>query len=695
MITPPASRNLPCPCGSGRRYKDCHGSLAAASASGSVSPGVLELLERGRKALAAGDLASAEAHWRQALAADPDNAEANFHLANRQREAGAAREAIAGYERALRGVPGHAGALNNLGLALEAVGESDRALECYKRVLAADPQHPDALGNLANALYDRGEFEVCAGAYDRLFAVRHELPVPIVVRRGVALQKSRRLEEAEAAFREAAKRWPDDPQVLTNLGSLCIEQARYADADSPLARAHELDPTNAYTLSMLAHARAHCCRWDGIDSLFADLQRLLDAQPVEASWNVVPFPLLAMPLPPATLLRASRRWARTFRPKQTPERPPPLAAPDGRLRVGFVSSDFRLHPVAMLMMEAWEKIDRDRIETFGYGILPEDTGAIGQRIRRALEHFADVSADRVEPIAQRIRADGVHILFDLNGYTQNARPELFALRPAPLQINSMGFPGTLGAPWYDYIHVDRFVAPPESQPDYDERFFCMPHAYVPSDTTRAPQGPAPTRDECGLPADAFVFCCFNNAFKILPPVFAVWLRLLDAVPGSVMWLLDANADARTNLQREMARAGIAPERLIFAPKVPNARHVARNAVADLFLDTSPYGAHTTTNDALLAGLPVLTCAGETLASRNPGSQLHAIGLPELVTARSEDYEAQALALARDPQRLSILRARLARNRHTHPLFDMTRYARDLADGLAAIWKDYVDAVASR
>jgi predicted O-linked N-acetylglucosamine transferase (SPINDLY family) len=359
------------------------------------------------------------------------------------------------------------------------------------------------------------------------------------------------------------------------------------------------------------------------------------------------------------------------------------------LRVGFVSSDFRAHPVAMLMMEVWEKIDRDRIEAFAYGILPEDTGVIGRRIRSSFEHFSDVSADSVAAIAQRIRSDGVQILFDLNGFTQNARPAIFAQRPAPLQVNSMGFPGTLGADWYDYIHADRFVAPEEARVHYTERLFHMPHAYVPSDTTRAPHAPAPTREECGLPANAFVFCCFNNAFKILPEVFAVWIRLLRAVPGSILWLLEANAEATANLKRAVERAGIATQRLVFAPRVPNAQHVARNTAADLFLDTSPYGAHTTTNDALLAGLPVLTCAGETLASRNPGSQLHAIGMPELVATSLRDYEALAVALARDPQRLASLRARLARNRATHPLFDMTRYARDLADGLIEIWCRHV------
>ena len=333
-------------------------------------------------------------------------------------------------------------------------------------------------------------------------------------------------------------------------------------------------------------------------------------------------------------------------------------------------------------------IDRGRLEAFAYGILPADNGPVGQRIARSFEHFRDVSAERVSAIVKRIRSDEIAILFDLNGYTQNARPKIFARRPAPLQINSIGFPGTLGADWYDYIHVDGFVAPPETQSGYAERFFLMPHAYVPSDTRRASVGARPTRSSAGLPDKAFVFCCFNNTFKVLPDVFAVWMRLLSAVPGGVLWLLGANDDAAINLRREMKTAGVDPSRLVFAPRVGNAEHLARIALADLFLDTSPYGAHTTTNDALLVGVPVVTCARDTLASRNPGSQLRAIGLPDMVTSTFDEYEALALRLASDPSALASVRARLVENRATYPLFDMARYARDLEDGLLRIWHDY-------
>jgi protein O-GlcNAc transferase len=690
MIGPPVSRNSPCPCGSGKRYKDCHGALNGqapdVTISGEASIGAL--LDRARSTLAAGDRTGALSLWQQILAIDPDHAESLFHLANSRREAGDARAAIAAYDRLLHAAPGHAAGLNNLGLALESAGDRERAFECYQQVLAADPKQPDALGNLANALFDRGEFEASAETYDRLFAIRVELPVPTVVRRGIALQKSRRLDAAEAAFREAARRWPDDPQILTNIGSLCIEQGRYRDADEPLTRALELDSSNAYALSMLAHARAHLCRWDRIDELFAALRNMLDGNSRTGPWRVAPLALHAMPMPPSTLLRAARQWALNFAPAM-PALPPEVhIAPGERPRVGFVSTDFRQHPVAHLMLELWERLRGGRFETFAYGLVPADTGTTGQRIAHAFDRFSDLSAESATAIAQRIRADRVAVLFDLNGYTHNARPEVFAQRPAPVQINSMGFPGSLGADCYDYIHVDPFVAPLAAQQDYAERFFYMPNAYVPSDTSRAPEGPAPSRAACGLPDTGFVFCCFNNAFKILPDVFATWMQLLAALPGSLLWLLASNADAQANLRREAERSGVAGERLIFAPRIPLAEHMARHAVADLFLDTSPYGAHTTTNDALLAGVPVLTCAGTTLASRNPGSQLRAIGLPELVTSTFTEYGGLALDLARNPQRLAPLRTRLARNRRTHPLFDMARYTRDFEDGLGRLWAEH-------
>ncbi|HET9751409.1 MAG TPA: hypothetical protein VFP52_00545, partial [Myxococcales bacterium] len=409
---------------------------------------------------------------------------------------------------------------------------------------------------------------------------------------------------------------------------------------------------------------------------------------VDTQFPCMPFATLAMPLSPLAQLHAAQRWSRTIAREPLPPKPEPSPAKGERLRVAFATWNMRDHPTMHLSLEFWEKIDRSRLEMYAYSLRADDDNPFQRRARAAFEHYADVSQEPVARIAERIREERIAILIDRNGYTLNAREGIFALRPAPIQVNCIGFPGTMGAPWYDYIFTDRFSLPEPLQRFYTERALYMPHMAFPSDTTRLPPGPPPSRAACGLPEHGFVFCCFNTSYKILPEVFAIWMRLLAAVPGSVLWLLATSAEVRTNLRAEAKGAGVDPERLIFAPIVPVGAHVARNAAADLFLDTYPYGAHTTANDALLAGLPVVTCAGETLVSRIAGSQLHAIGLPELVTASFAEYEALALELATRPGLLASLRQRLAANRRTLPLFDMARYARDFEDAMLRIWAEH-------
>jgi predicted O-linked N-acetylglucosamine transferase (SPINDLY family) len=401
----------------------------------------------------------------------------------------------------------------------------------------------------------------------------------------------------------------------------------------------------------------------------------------------MPFATLAMPLSPLAQLHAAQRWSRTVAAGPLPQPPDVSRAPGERLRVAFVNWNMRDHPTMHLSLEFWEKVDRARLEMFAYSLRPGDDNPFERRARGAFEHYADMSQQSVADIAQRIRDDRIAILIDRNGYTLNAREGIFPLRPAPIQINCIGFPGTMGAAWYDYIFTDRFSLPEHLQRFYTERPLYMPHMAFPSDTTRLPPGPPPSRAACGLPEKAFVFCCFNNSFKILPEVFAIWMRVLQAVPGSVLWLLDTSDETKANLRREAAAAGVDAQRLIFAPRVGVGEHVARHAVADLFLDTYPYGAHTTANDALLAGLPLLTCVGDTLVSRIAGSQLLAIGLSELITTNFADYEALALKLATEPALLASHRQRLAANRKTTPLFDMARYARDFEDAMLRIWDE--------
>jgi predicted O-linked N-acetylglucosamine transferase (SPINDLY family) len=510
------------------------------------------------------------------------------------------------------------------------------------------------------------------------------------VRRALEQMRKRNYPGAEASFREAARLAPDDARIHSDIATLCIMQGRHDDAEEPLERALALDPEHAYALVVLTHVRQRHCAWSGLSELHQRIRGLLD-RGGDPRYQFSAFPVLAMPVTAQQQLVAAQCNAAIFAPEVLPPRPRVSVAPGERLRVAFVTANFLDHPTLHLSLEFWERIDRSRLEMFAYSLRPAGDSPLVARARSAFEHFTDVSARSEEEIAARIRADRIGILFDRNGYTTHARERIFALRPAPIQVNCIGFPGTLGAPWYDYVFADRFSLPDRLQPFFTERPLYMPHMTFPSDTTRLPPGPPPSRIACGLPESAFVFCCFNNAYKILPDVFAIWMRLLAAASGSVLWLLETGDQAKANLRREAAAAGIDPARLLFAPRVGFGEHVARNAAADLFVDTYPYGAHTTANDALLAGLPLVTLAGETMVSRIAGSQLNAIGLPELATESFERYEALALELVLRPELLLGYRNRLAANRGMHPLFDMTRYARDFEDAMERVWAEQFDA----
>jgi protein O-GlcNAc transferase len=354
-----------------------------------------------------------------------------------------------------------------------------------------------------------------------------------------------------------------------------------------------------------------------------------------------------------------------------------------RVRLGYLSANFHAHPVAHLIAGLIEHHDRRRFEVMGYGFDEDDGSALRGRLVGAFDRFVDIADTQDQDAARLIHTDDIDIVVDLHGWTPDCRAKILAYRPAAIQVNYLGYPGTSGAEFIDYIIVDRFVVPAEQQPFFSERAVYLPDCYQCNDDKRETAARTPSRRECGLPERGLVFCCFNNSWKLTPLFFDIWMRLLRAVPESVLWLYEANPLVKANLAREAEARGIAPERLVFASRLPQAEHLARHRLADLFLDTLPYNAHTTASDALWAGLPVLTCAGSTFAGRVAGSLLRAVGLDELVTASLEEYEALALQLARDAELLTGLRARLAQNRRSYPLFDTGRYTRHLE---AAYWR---------
>lgn len=655
----------------------CRDALAA-DASEARAWALLGVILRKRDPAAAQDALAA------AIDREPRNADAWFHLGNLHREQRRYSEAIAAYETAAVAAPDNPSVHNNLGLALEGAGDSQRAEAEYRAALARAPGHRQSLGNLAHLLCRLRRYSEALSFCDDYLRRFTDADATVWVDRGICLHHAGDYDNAESSFARAIAIAPDDAIALTNLGSVLVDREDFDRAEVLLAQVVAGDASRLYPASLLAYCRAQLCMWDGLESLHDTLRRALAAGSNDA---INAFAALSMPLSPEQQLRVARRWAQDLVPAAPGTPMASGAPPAGTLRVGYVSSDFRTHATSSLLAEVWERHDRTRIATTAYSIGPAESSALRTRIETAFDRFVECGSESAEEIARQIVEDGVQVLIDLNGYTTHSKSEIFALRPAPVQVSWLGYLGTLGAPWYDYVLADRFAAPPELQRFFTERFLYLPDCYCPSDTQRPVAPVAPSRAACGLPDQVLVFCCFNNSYKILPAVFEVWMRLLARVPGSVLWLSPASATACENLRREAAARGIDRQRLVFAPRVSLPEHLARHVHADLFLDTTPYNAGTTANDALFMGVPVLTCAGDTLASRVAGSQLHAIGLPELITTHLSDYQARALELATDPPRLKRLRDRLADNRSTCPLFDMARFTRALDDLLHAAWEN--------
>jgi predicted O-linked N-acetylglucosamine transferase (SPINDLY family) len=357
------------------------------------------------------------------------------------------------------------------------------------------------------------------------------------------------------------------------------------------------------------------------------------------------------------------------------------------LRVAYLSADYHLHATSHLVAELFESHDRTRVEAFAYSTGPADDSAVRARIIAGAYRFREFSSPYADAIVNTALADNIDILIDFNGHTIGGRFDVFARKPAPIQAAWLVFPGTVGGDAIDYLIADAFVAPPEHASAYAERLVYLPHCYQINDRQRA-HPPAPPRERCELPDDAFVFACFNNTQKIAPGMFAIWMRLLTAISDSVLWLLTSNPATQQNLRDAARGQGVAPERIVFAPPKSVPAHLARVQLADLFLDTLPYNAHTTASDALWMGVPLVTCVGDTFPSRVAGSLLRAVGMSELITDSLADYEALALALARDRARLRELRARLESSRATCALFDTPRFVRGLERAYRMMWDRY-------
>jgi protein O-GlcNAc transferase len=576
----------------------------------------------------------------------------------------------------------------DLGNLLLQHGHAAAAENSFRNALSLAPGHPQILLQLGNALSAQGryadsatQFKASLSADSAQLAAHYNL--------GNALRELGHPEQAAVSYRAALKLDPCDADTHNNLGNVLREMGRLDEALACYREALRLDPKLHHARMHLLHQRQHVCDWAGMDAEIAEIRRLVLEEPVA---QISPFAFLALPGTTAAEQRlCAEHWVEN-RLGQLVQDGKLLAyanskADKTRLRIGYLSADFRQHPLALLATDLMELHDRKSFEVHGYSYGPNDHTPTRLRWERAFDHFRDIRDLSMHEAAERIHTDGIDILVDLTGFTQSSRSGIMALRPAPIQVNWLGFPGTMGAPFVDYLISDGFITPPDQAQHYSEQLVLLPDTYQPNNRER-PQATIPSRAECGLPEDAFVFCCFNQTFKIMPQMFDIWMRLLKSTPRSVLWLLECNLWAKVNLQREARARDVEPSRLLFAPRVPIEQHLARHRCADLFLDTLPYNAHTTTSDALWMGLPVLTCAGDTFAGRVAGSLLYAAGMPELVTDTLADYETKALYLVTHWEELQALREKLQLTCTSMPLFDTEYFTRQLECAYQAMWRTY-------
>ncbi len=616
----------------------------------------------------------------RALLLKPDFAEAFLNRGNVRQELKRPAAALADFDAALAKRPDYADAWTNRGNVLQELERFSDAIASYERALALRPD-ADAYTNCGNALTRLKRFDAALGRFAQALALQPSHP-EAHFGKATALSGLLRYDEAVPAYERAIALRADYVEALSGLAYLLCDLKRHQDALVWFDRILALGGASPDIVGDRLAAQLHIAIWDRFDEQCDFIRQAIRSGAPVKSLNVV----LAISSDAKTLQQCAANFAAArARPPASPDWRGERYAHD-RIRIGYYSSDFHSHVVAHSLTEVFERHDRKRFEVVAFAFGPDGEDAMRDRVKRAVDRFIDVRNESDQAIGALTRQLEVDIAIDLNGFTIGNRAPIFARRVAPIQVNYLGFPGTLGARHIDYIIADETLIPAAHVDAYTEKVVYLPYSYQPSDTQRPFASRTPARAEADLPETGFVFCCFNNVFKLTPDLFALWMGLLDRVRGSVLWLRVDSAVARENLRGHARRHGIAAERLVFAPRLGSAEHLARHRLADLFLDTFYYNAHATANDALWAGLPVLTCLGNTYASRVGASLLGALDLSELIAKTHAEYEALALKLALEPALLASIRRKLAENRTTRPLFDTGLYVRHLETAYEAMWR---------
>jgi protein O-GlcNAc transferase len=590
------------------------------------------------------------------------------------------REALFDFDKAISLNPASADAFCNKGKSLGELKVHDQSLAAYDRALTLQPNLAQAWIGRGNVLFELRQYEQAVAAFEKALTLKPDL-ADAWLGRGNVLGELGQFQDALAAYDRALTLKPDLAEAWIARGDVFSELGRYGDAFAAYDRAFTVNPDLKYVESDRLHVKMMICDWT---DLRAEVSRLL-----LATRNGTPallLPILSIPSSPADQLACAKRHVADQYPPSHPALWSGETYAHDRIRVAYLSADLHDHATAYLVAGLFEQHDRSRFEVTAISFGPEQDSSMRRRIKSSCEHFVEVRSHSDRQIAELVRQREIEIAVDLKGFTLHNRTNIFAKRPAPIAVNYLGYPGTMGAEYYDYVLADRIVIPPDQQEFYSEKVVYLPDSYQVNDAKRPRPGVAPARAQVGLPERGLIFCSFNNHYKINPEMFDVWMRLLRNVESSVLWLFEGNSDAADNLRREAAKRGVSAERLVFAPRVSLEQHLARHQVADLLLDTLPYNAHTTASDALWMGVPVLTCLGSTFAGRVAASLLAAVGLPELVATSLEQYESLALDIAHDPDRLAALKAKLSRNRETCSLFDTRRFARNIEAAYAMMWE---------
>ncbi len=630
---------------------------------------------RARILLDIGHAAQAVAACERAIAANPNIADTHLIRGNALLVLDRTEEALNALDRTIMLSPGSAEAYYNRGNTLVTLERNEEALAAFGRAIALKPDYAEALNNRGDVLCQLGRYKEALADCERSVALAPGKS-PGYHNMGNALMALERAAEAMAAYDRAIALDPNFAKPYYGRVGLWRDLGRFEEALADAEKALALDPANGRAACEAFYATGVLCDWRDRASRVDDLvRRCREGQ------LLYPWPLLSAFDDPELHRIAAKKFGGSALSGTLA-----AAGSSERLRVAYLSADFHDHAVSYQVVELFERHDRTRLETYGICLRSGSDTPMRRRLRHAFDHFIELGARSDREVAQTLADLHIGIVVDLNGYTGKSRSKMLSLRPAPIAVNYLGFPGTLGTNYVDYIIADARVIPVGSESYYSENVVRLPDCYLPSDTRDRGDPEPPSRSAAGLPEQGFVFCVFNNAYKITPGMFDIWMRLLRKVDGSVLWLSVSNPAARDNLRAEAEARGVSPGRLIFAGYTEErAQHLARIALADLFLDTLPYNAHSTASDMLWAGVPVVTCMGRSFASRVAGSMLSAIGAEELITHDLGAYEALAFDLARSPERLAAVRGKLARSRASHPLFDTARLCRQLEAAYETMW----------